>query len=92
MTNVIENLLLRDLLDLVDEVCRHRRVTRDDLCGRARTKAIAAARNEVWWRLRHHPDLALSLNEIGRLFGRHHASVIHGIRAHQRRLHDCPSR
>jgi chromosomal replication initiation ATPase DnaA len=86
MNPIIEDLEARDLLGLVDEVCRQRRVTRDELCGRGRTKAVAVARHEVWWRLRHHPDAAFSFQEIGRLFDRDHATVIHGIRAHDRRL------
>lgn len=88
MNPLIDALELRDLLGLVDEVCRQRRVTRDELCGRARTKAISAARKELWWRLRHHPDMSFSFQEIGRLFGRHHATVIQGIRAHARCLSD----
>jgi hypothetical protein len=86
MNHVIEALDVRDLLDLVDDVCRRRRVTREDLCGRGRTKAVSLARHEVWWRLRHNPEAAYSFEEIGRLFGRHHATVIQGIRAHDRRL------
>lgn len=81
---VVGALADRDLLDLVDEVCRTRRVTRDELCGRRRTKAIARARRELWWRLRNHPELHFSYEEIGRLFGRHHSTVLLGIRAHER--------
>ena len=86
MHHLIEALDVRDLLGLVDDVCRRRRVTRDELCGRGRTKAVAIARHEVWWRLRHHPDVAFSYQEIGRLFDRHHATIIQGVRAHDRRL------
>lgn len=50
-----------------------------------RTKTIAAARHELWWRLRTDPELELSYDEIGRLFDRNHTSVLHGVRAHQRR-------
>lgn len=85
MTSVLESLELRDLVKLLDEICHRRAVTRDEVCGRARTKAIAHARHEVWWRLRHHPDASFSFGEIGRLFRRNHATVIHGVRAHQRR-------
>jgi chromosomal replication initiation ATPase DnaA len=82
---VLESLDLRDLVDLLDEVCRRRAVTRDEVCGRARTRAVAHARHELWWRLRHHPEISFSFEEIGRLFQRNHATVIHGVRAHQRR-------
>lgn len=81
---IIAELARRDLLGLVDEVCRLRHVTRDELCGRGRTKAVASARREVWWRLRHHPDLSFSYPELGRLFARDHATIIAGVRVHDR--------
>jgi len=88
MNTVFDSLSLRDLIELLDEVCRHRAVTRDEVCGRTRTKAVACARHELWWRLRHHPETSFSFEEIGRIFLRHHATVLHGVRAHQRRLAD----
>ena len=45
-----------------------------------------AARHEVWWRIRHHPDRRYSLQEIALLFGNNHATVWAGLQAHQRRL------
>jgi chromosomal replication initiation ATPase DnaA len=81
---IVDELAVRDLLGIVDEVCRARRVTRVELCGRARTKAVASARRELWWRLRHHPELFFSYEDIGRLFGRNHSTVISGVRAHER--------
>ncbi len=83
-TTVIDALDVRDLLGLVDHVCRARGVTREEVCGRGRTKAVALARHELWWRLRHHPEMSFSYVEIGRLFDRHHTSVFAGIRAHER--------
>ena len=88
MTTVLDSLSGRDLLELLDDVCRNRAVTRDEVCGRTRTKAVACARHELWWRLRHHPELCFSFEEIGRIFSRHHATVLQGVRAHQRRLAD----
>lgn len=82
----LDSLGTRDLLELLDEICRHRAVTRDELCGRTRTKAVACARHELWWRLRQDPEVCFSFEEIGRLFHRHHPTVMHGVRAHQRRL------
>ena len=82
--SLVAELAVRDLLGVVDDVCRSRRVTREELCGRGRTKAVASARRELWWRLRHHPDLSFSYEEIGRLFDRDHATVISGVRAHER--------
>lgn len=88
MTAVLDSLTLRDLTELLDDVCRHRAVTRHEVCGRTRTKAVARARHELWWRLRHQPEACFSFEEIGRIFCRHHATVLHGVRAHQRRLAD----
>jgi len=85
-SEIIEALGARDLLDHLDVVCRTRKVTREEVCSRMRTKTIAAARHELWWRLRNDPDLELSYDEIGRLFDRNHTSVLHGVRAHKRRM------
>jgi len=86
MNPMMNGLDVRDLLGLVDDVCRRRAVTRQEICGRTRTKAIASARHELWWRLRHDPETCFSYQEIGRLFARHHVTILHGVRAHQRRL------
>jgi chromosomal replication initiation ATPase DnaA len=86
MNDIIEALDVRDLLCLVDEICKRRGVTRLQVCGRARTQAVARARHELWWRLRHDLHAHFSYEEIGRLFGRHHVTVLHGVRAHDRRL------
>ena len=86
VTTVLEALNLRDLIELLDEVCRRRAVTPHEVCGLARSKAVASARHELWWRLRHHPEASFSFQEIGRIFRRHHTTVIHGVRAHCRRL------
>jgi chromosomal replication initiation ATPase DnaA len=75
----------RDLLELVGNVCRTHGVTVDEVCGRTRTQAVSWARHETWWRLRHHPERHYSLAEIGRLFGRDHTTVLHGIQAHRLR-------
>lgn len=88
MSSILESLNIRDLVGLLDEICRRRAVTRDEVCGRTRTNAVARARHELWWRLRNHPDISLSFEEIGRLFRRNHATVIHGVRAHERRSTD----
>jgi chromosomal replication initiation ATPase DnaA len=81
---VIDVLAARDLLRVLDDVCRARHVTRAEVCGCRRTKAIVAARHEVWWRLRHHPELSFSYEEIGRLFGRDHTTVLAAVRAKER--------
>jgi chromosomal replication initiation ATPase DnaA len=82
---VIDTLRARDLLDLVNAICRTHGVTLDELCGRQRTKAASWARHETWWQMRHHPDLHFSLADIGRIFGRDHTTVRHGVQIHARR-------
>ena len=84
-TDVADLLRARDLLALVDDVCKRRGVTLDEVCGRTRSQAVSHARQEVWWRLRHHPQRDYSYPEIARLFARDHTTIMAGIRAHVRR-------
>lgn len=86
VSSVVEHLRLRDLLDLVEQVAVRRGVLVDEICGLARTQSISRARQEAWWRLRHHPERNYSLEEIARIFGRHHTTVMAGVAAHARRL------
>jgi len=81
---VVDALQIRGLLDLVDTVCARRGVTRDELCGRGRTQAVAAARHELWWLIRNHPDRRYSYCEIARLVCRDHATVLQGVAAHDK--------
>ncbi|MBX3228038.1 MAG: hypothetical protein KIT84_27565 [Labilithrix sp.] len=83
--SVLQALIDRDLTELLDDVCRRHHVTRDDVCGRGRTRAVSAARQELWWRLRNHPTTAFSYLEIGRLFDRNHTTVLFGVRAWEAR-------
>ena len=85
---VIDNLRVRGLLDLVDNVCLRRGITRDELCGRCRTRALTRARHELWYLILEHPERYYSQSEIGRLFERDHTTVASGIRAHQQREAD----
>ena len=82
---VIAALTIRGLLSLADTICARRGVTRDELCGPNRTAGVAAARHELWWMIRNHPERHYSFSEIGRIVHRNHASVRHGIAAHARR-------
>jgi chromosomal replication initiation ATPase DnaA len=84
-SDVADQLRVRDLLPLVDEVCKRRGVTLNEVCGRARSQAISRARQEVWWRIRHHPEREYSYPEIARLFARDHTTIMAGISAHERR-------
>ncbi len=91
-TVILEALQVRDLVQYLDVICQRHHVTREEVCGRGRTRVVALARHELWWELRHHGTLAFSYEEIGRLFGRNHTTVLHGVRAFQkarRRLASC---
>lgn len=82
---VVRGLSERGLLELVDQVCSLRGVTRVELCGIGRTRSVAAARHELWWLIRHHPQRCYSYPEIARLFRRDHSTVFHGVAVHERR-------
>jgi chromosomal replication initiation ATPase DnaA len=82
---VVTALSIRGLLYLADSICARRGVTRDELCSYNRTAAVAAARHELWWMIRNHPERRYSFSEIGRIVHRDHASVRHGVTAHVRR-------
>ena len=79
---ILEALIARDLLALLDDVCHRRGVTREELCGRGRTKNLAFARQELWWHLRRHPGM--SYEEIGRLFDRNKTTILTGVRTFER--------
>jgi chromosomal replication initiation ATPase DnaA len=85
---IIAALSVRGLLDLVDAVCAAHGVTRHELCGRARSHGFSAARQELWWLIRHHPERRYSSQEIGRLVSRDRSTILSGIAAHQRRRAD----
>ena len=76
---ILDGLCERDLVGLLDDICRTRGVTREEVCGRKRTKNVARARQELWSRLRRDPGM--SYGEIARLFGRNHTTVMTGVRA-----------
>ena len=82
----LHSLTARALLHVVDDVCARRGVTRNELLGRTRTHAIVAARQELWWLIRHHPGRCYSYAEIAAIVGRDPSTVLHGIAAHHRRL------
>jgi chromosomal replication initiation ATPase DnaA len=84
-TAVVAALRVRDLLVLVDDVCKRRGVTLHELCGRTRTQGVSMARQEAWWRIRNHPERHYSYPEIARLFARDHSTIKAGINAHERR-------
>lgn len=87
---VMHELRVRDLLTLADEICSRRGVALVELCGRERTRSVSWARQELWWRMRRHPERHYSLLEIARLFGRDHSTIKSGIDAYARRAAQHP--
>ena len=87
---ILAALAVRGLLQLVDAVCARRGVTRQELCGAGRTRAVASARHELWWLVRNHPERHYSYPEIGRLFHRDPSTIVCGVAAHQRRYAPSP--
>lgn len=71
-------------LAIIADVARKRHLTADDLYGDSRSRPIAHARQEAFWAL--HRGLRLSLPTIGRMFNRHHTTVLAGVRAHEKRM------
>lgn len=75
---------------VVNEVCAGTAYSSSDLLNGNRTRAAAHLRQEVMHRLRSttYVDGAprYSLTSIARRFGKDHTTIIHGIRAHERRI------
>ena len=72
------------------EVAEKHGVTVADLEGPSRRPACARPRHELMWRLRR--ETPLSYPAIGRrLGGRHHTTVLNGVRLHQRGLDELPA-
>jgi chromosomal replication initiation ATPase DnaA len=63
---------------IIDEVCKARRISENDLLSRRRTDEYVRVRHEICYRLKR--ETSLSLPQIGRMLNRDHTSVIHGIR------------
>jgi hypothetical protein len=78
---IIETLIEQGHVEILDEVCFFHRLDREAVCSRRRTRAIALARHELFWRLR---DLALTYDQIGAIFGRQHSTIVRGIIAFKR--------
>jgi hypothetical protein len=82
---LIAGLVERGLLPILDESCQRGHVTREEVLGKSRARHIVKARQELWWCLRQHAN-SFSLHEIGKMFMRHHTSVLAGVRAHEAKL------
>ena len=76
---------------MLAEVSTRHGVSPDDIIGPQRFRDIAHARQEVAWQVRQAHDAfgnpRFSLPQIGTwLGGRDHTTIIHAIRAHEKRM------
>ena len=68
-----------ELLDkLVKIICRNRGITEQDLMSKSRLHSLVMSRHEFCFLARN--KTKLSLNMIGALIGKNHATVLHSIK------------
>jgi hypothetical protein len=79
----------RSWLELAGECARTEGVRLEDVLTVSRTKAVSRARQRTWHELK--ALTTASSVEIAEAFGRHHATVLDGIRAHAERLAAPPA-
>ena len=72
-----------------DLVCRHFRVTKEELASRSRKQSVTLPRQVAMYLSRKFTDA--SLEAIGRLFNRDHATVCHSIKKIERRVKESPT-
>lgn len=70
------------------EVCTARNVSKDAVMRPGRTPDLVAARAEIMARCRD--ELQMTLPQIGRLFRKHHTTVLHAIEQHRRKAAAAP--
>ena len=70
--------------EIIAEVAEVYGLKPNQLTGKNRTKLIVHARQAAQWTIRD--ELGISLPAIGRFFDQDHTTVLHGIRAHERRM------
>lgn len=79
---VVENLAIEpvaiDIAMIRDLICRHYKVTQDELKSKLRKRSIAWPRQLAMYLSRHFTDSPLEA--IGREFNRDHATVIHSVK------------
>jgi chromosomal replication initiator protein len=81
----IERLTPRqERLRIVSDVAAEHRLPAEALLGRRRTRNIAQARWQAMAEIR--ARFGDSTNQIGRLFGRDHTTVVHGLQAYRQLL------
>ena len=70
---------------VIEGVAEAHGVTVEDIMGRGLARHITTARQAAYWAVRH-VFPRMSLPSIGCLFGRDHATIHHGIAAHEARM------
>lgn len=93
MTNAPSKSVLRQLAlrPFARALCERSGLVCAEICGRGLTRAVAAARHELWWLTRHHPGRHDCFCEIARAVDYNHATIIHGVAAHPRSRHTAAS-
>jgi chromosomal replication initiator protein len=64
--------------EIIEAVCRYYQLTKSDIIGSSRVKAVAMARQIAMYLCREMTDL--SLPKIGELFGRDHTTVMYACK------------
>ena len=72
------------MLAIARSVAARRRVRFDDMMSRSRYLPFARARQEAMYLMV--AEKRWSLPRIGMFFGRDHTTILHGARAHEKRL------
>jgi len=65
-------------MNIVREVCEAHDVTRDEIFEKNRSKKMVMARGVIYDRIRK--ELGWSYPKIGKLFGKDHTTILHGVR------------
>ena len=74
------------IIEIINSILRTFQITRDELVGKRRTRRLVRARHYTCYMLRKQTNL--SYTEIGRIFNRHHSSIIHGVQKVGRELNE----
>ena len=71
-----------EYLDIIAQVCDEYSVTINNVMGSSRVHDFVFARQACYFALQ---KMGLSSTQIGRLMGRDHSTVLHGIKIHKER-------
>ena len=72
---------------IIHHVAERRGLTVAQMLSPDRTERIAHARQEAMWEIRQRTPMSLA--DIGRrMGGRHHTTVLHAVRTHERRMRE----